>query len=114
MRRPVVLIPLLLLAVVVGTQVDWKLVIAPLIGLAIWSWASATLRSFANHGTTGVAASIEPEVVSDRPERIFYWCGECSTEVLLLVRGSGSAPRHCGERMHERAELPRRGDALTE
>ena len=32
-------------------------------------------------------------------------CEECGTELVLLVRGSGKAPRHCGGSMHERAEL---------
>ena len=110
MRRPAVLVPVLLLALVVGTQLGWKFVFAPLIGLAIWAWASATLRSFANHGQTGVAASIEPEVVADKPQRTLYWCGECSTELLLLVRGSGTAPRHCGEKMAERTEVEQRDE----
>ena len=38
-------------------------------------------------------------------ERVLYWCEECGTELVLLVRGSGDPPRHCMAKMHERAEL---------
>jgi DNA-directed RNA polymerase subunit RPC12/RpoP len=38
-------------------------------------------------------------------ERVLYWCEECGTEVMLVIRGSGTPPRHCGTKMHERAEL---------
>lgn len=111
--RSVLLVAAGAAAVLVGTQVGWKLVLAPLLGLVIWSWAAATLRSMATHGTTGVAATDVPEVVVDRPERTLYWCEECGTEVLLLVRGSGRPPRHCATSMHERNEVAtRRVDAL--
>jgi DNA-directed RNA polymerase subunit RPC12/RpoP len=112
-RRPIVLLVVVLVAVVIGTQVGWRFVLAPMLGLAIWSWATASMRSMANHGTSGTAASDEPEVVIDRPERTMYWCEECGTEVLLLVRGSGVAPRHCATRMHERAELVRDPESMN-
>jgi hypothetical protein len=40
-----------------------------------------------------------------RTGRTLFWCEECGTEVLLLVRGTDRAPSHCGQRMHERTEL---------
>lgn len=103
MRR-VVLLLLAVLALVVGTQVGWRWVVAPLMGLGIWVWLRATMRSFLNDGQTGVAASDEPVPVSI-DERVLYWCEECGTELVLTVRGSGVPPRHCGTRMHERSEI---------
>lgn len=103
--RLVVVVLLGIVAAFVGITYGWRFVLAPLLFLAIWTWARATLRSFASHGQTGVAATTQPEVVVDAAERTFYWCAECDTEVLLLVRGSGIAPRHCGSRMAERSEV---------
>ena len=88
----------------IGTQVGWRWVLAPVLGLAIWVWLRAMLRSFIGHGQTGIAASDEPEPVAV-DERVLYWCEECGTEVVLVVRGSGIAPRHCGTKMHERSEI---------
>ena len=104
MKRLLVLALVLSAVVLVGTQVSWRLALAPLLGLAIWVWARATLRSSIQHGSTGVAADDEPEPVP-LDERTMYWCEECGTEVVLLVRGSGLAPRHCGTKMHERSEV---------
>lgn len=39
--------------------------------------------------------------------RILFWCSTCGTEVLLLRRGSDAPPRHCGEGMDRREEVPR-------
>lgn len=90
--------------VLVGTFVNWRLALAPLFALAIWMWARASLRSFVQHGQTGIAAADEPEPVA-LEERTTYWCEECGTEVVLTVRGSGLPPRHCGTGMHERSEV---------
>lgn len=104
MKRLLVLILVAGLVVLVGTQVSWRLAVAPLLGLAIWSWARASLRSFVQHGQTGIAAGDEPEPVP-ADERTMYWCEECGTELVLTVRGSGLAPRHCATKMHERSEI---------
>lgn len=48
----------------------------------------------------------EPELVDDDDARTVYRCDACGTEVLLLIRGSDTPPRHCGERMSEREEIP--------
>lgn len=105
MRRLV--LPLIAVAVVVvGTQVNWRIALAPLLGFAIWMWARATMRSFLNDGQTGTVAKDEPEPVPV-DERVLYWCEECGTELVLTIRGSGVAPRHCGTRMAERAEILR-------
>ena len=106
MRRALVLLLVGVVTVLVGTQFGWRLALAPLLFLAIWTWARATLRSFVRHGQTGVAATDEPEPVPV-DERTMYWCEECGTEVVLTVRGSGLPPRHCGTRMHERSEVLR-------
>ena len=100
----VVLLLIATAAVAVGAQFGWRWVIAPLMGLAIWVWMRAMMRSFLRHGQTGIAAADEPEELP-LDERVLYWCEECGTEVVLLVRGSGVAPRHCGTKMHERSEI---------
>ncbi len=104
MNRLLKLLVVTALVVLVGTQFGWRLALAPLMGLAIWVWARATLRSFLRHGQTGVAADDEPEPVGP-DEHTMYWCEECGTELVLTVRGSGLAPRHCASRMHERSEV---------
>lgn len=104
MKRVLVLLLVGAAVVVVGVTVSWRLALAPLLFLAIWAWARATLRSFVQHGQTGVAATDEPEPVP-ADEHTMYWCEECGTEVVLTVRGSGLPPRHCGTKMHERSEV---------
>lgn len=104
MKRLLVLILVVGAVVLVGTQVGWRLAFAPLLGFMIWAWARASLRSFVQHGSTGIAAADEPEPVPV-DERTMYWCEECGTELVLTVRGSGIAPRHCATKMHERSEV---------
>ncbi len=104
MRKLLILLAVTGIFVLVGTQTEWRYAVAPLIGFSIWAWARATMRSFLNHGQTGVDANTEPQVL-EPDDRTMYWCEECGTEVLLLVRGSGIPPRHCATRMHERAEI---------
>lgn len=85
-------------------------VFGPLLGLAIWRVGTASfasLRAGAGHVPEG-----EPETVDPRVERTMYWCEGCGTELLLLVRGTPTPPRHCGERMVERREIAR--DQLNE
>jgi len=92
-------------AAVVGAATEWKYVLAPLLGFAIIRWATASLRTMAA-GAPGLQdAEVQPRAL-DPDEHVLYWCEECGTEVVLLVRGSGVSPRHCGTKMHERAELP--------
>lgn len=94
------------LSLVALDVVEAKYVLAPLLGVGIWLWARATLRSF----TTGAHGA---DLADDGPERVdpstddrtLYWCEECGTELVLVVRGSGLPPRHCGTRMHERTEI---------
>jgi hypothetical protein len=104
MNRFMKLVVVAAVVVVLGTQIGWRWTLAPLMGLAIWAWARATLRSFIQHGSTGIAAADEPEPVG-LDERTMYWCEECGTELVLTVRGSGLAPRHCATKMHERSEV---------
>lgn len=88
-------------AIVLGTLAGWKWVLAPLLGFAFIRFGTASLRSMVRDGR---APDGPPEVVV---ERTVFHCEECSTELLLLIRGSGDPPRHCGSRMRERTELPR-------
>lgn len=86
----------------VGIVFGWKFVLAPLLGYLVWRWATATMRSMAA-GAPGTDE--EPPAAVTDDDRTLYWCEECGTELLLLVRGSGTAPRHCGTRMHRRTEI---------
>ncbi len=79
-------------------------VVTLLMGLAIWCVGTATFASLRGAGPIPESA---PTTVDARAERVTYRCEGCGAELLLLVRGSRTAPRHCGERMHERRELPR-------
>jgi hypothetical protein len=82
-------------------------VLAPLLGVLIYSMGVASLGSLkrgASHIPDG-----PPEAVDPADERVTYWCGGCGAELLLLVRGAATPPRHCGERMHERTEVPHLG-----
>lgn len=91
--------------VVVVTDVPAAYVFAPLLGLAILWIGLGSLRSLQAGGSH--IPDSAPEVVDPATERVTYWCAGCGAEVLLLVRGTESPPRHCGERMHERVELAR-------
>ena len=92
-------------AVLVGTNAGWKWVFAPLLGWAIMRWSFATFRSMVHDGAAAGAPSGDEPTPVGADERTLYWCEECGTEVLLLVRGSGTPLRHCGTRMHERTEI---------
>lgn len=96
-----VLVSVLAVAVVlaVGLLGSWWWVLAAGLGWAVWAVLSATLRSLVNQAPAG-EGSAEPQPVAEG-ERSVYWCQECGTELLLLVRGSDSSPRHCGMKMQE-------------
>lgn len=104
-----VLVGFLAASAIVWVALGPKFVLAPVLGLAVYAWGTATLRSFRRgaHGADLDELGREPEPVSSDDERTLYWCEECRTELLLVVRGNGQPPRHCGSRMHERIELPR-------
>lgn len=92
------------IAAVVWIAFGWRYVLPPLLGLAIWAWASATLRSMVGGHRASTEDAGPPSAVGPN-DRTLYWCEECGTEYLLLIRGSGSPPRHCGTTMHERTEI---------
>lgn len=79
-----------------------RVLVAVLMGLGILVVLLGSLRSLSAHSPANAPYS-EP---SDPPEgvRITYWCEECGTEMLLVRKGSESAPRHCGEAMIRREE----------
>ncbi len=89
-------------AFVIAVVFGPKWVLAPLLGYAIFRIGTAMLRSMAEGGP---GRADPPEPVFNRPERTLYWCEQCGVELLLVVRGADTPPRHCGERMHERIEL---------
>ncbi|QBI19991.1 hypothetical protein ER308_10755 [Egibacter rhizosphaerae] len=104
-RGRVVLWGVVALAAVVAlaTDVPAAYVLGPLLGLAILRVGFAT---FGQLGAT-VPVDEDPQPVDQAMERTVYSCQPCGAEVLLLVRGSQSPPRHCGERMTEHREIPR-------
>ncbi|CAN5351787.1 hypothetical protein BH20ACT9_BH20ACT9_04290 [soil metagenome] len=79
-------------------------VVTLLMGLAIWRVGTATFASLRGGGPVPDSPPTPVDVLA---ERVTYWCEGCGAELLLVVRGSRTAPRHCGERMHERREVPR-------
>lgn len=85
--------------------VEARYVFAPLLGLVIWLVGLASFRSLRAGGAH--IPDGPPQSIDTRQERITYWCADCGAELLLLVRGAQTAPRHCGERMAERREIPR-------
>ena len=102
-----VAIPVVLGVLLVGLTLGWKFVFAPLLAYAVFAFATANLRAMVNDGRSRMTAEEQQPrpVDADAPERTVYWCEECGTEVVLMVLGSGVAPRHCGSAMHEGAEL---------
>lgn len=92
-----------LIAVLVGVSAGWRFVLAPLLGYGLLVWLLASLRVLVTDGRAGGTPGAPQPVAPD--ERTLFWCEECGTEVLLLVRGTSRAPSHCGQRMHERTEL---------
>ncbi|MGI8574179.1 MAG: hypothetical protein ACR2MA_02305 [Egibacteraceae bacterium] len=105
--RYMVLPVVMVVALLVGVRPVY--LFAPLLGYAIWRIGMASLASF-DQGAAHIPDG-DPEPVDFRVERVTYWCSGCGAELLLLTRGTASPPRHCGERMRERAELP--GDLLS-
>jgi len=102
------LIPVVAIAIVLGITFGWQWVLAPLLAYALLRWSLASLRVLVTDAKhlAGDAVAAAP-VASD--ERTLFWCEECGTEVLLLVRGTSRAPSHCGQRMHERTEISNSG-----
>lgn len=97
-----------LAAAAVGWVTDWYHPVyglAPLLGILIFRVGYGSLSSFQAGGDH--IPSGDPEPVDVAAERVTYWCEGCGTELLLLVRGTPMPPRHCGERMAERTEVPR-------
>lgn len=93
-----------LVAVLSGT-VPAAYVFAPLLGLAIYRIGTASFGSL-RRGASYIPDG-PPEPVDTARERTVYWCAGCGAEVLLLVRGTAMAPRHCGEKMTVRTEVAR-------
>jgi hypothetical protein len=102
--RLLILLVLVIVAVLVGASAGWRWVAAPLLGAAVLTWLLASLRVLVHDGRHRPDDEGPLDVIGSG-ERTLYWCEECGTEVLLLVRGSRRPPSHCGQRMHERTEM---------
>lgn len=102
------LIPVVAIAIVLGVNLGWQWVFAPLLAYGLLRWSLASLRVLVNDAAhvTGDPEDVAPTAEG---ERTLLWCEECGTEALLLRRGTSRAPSHCGQRMHERTELPQEG-----
>ena len=101
---------LVALGVFVVGAVVWVLagpqwVLAPLAGYSVYLIGTSMLRNMARDARA--TAPVQPEPVDPRDERTVYSCDGCGAELLLVVRGAATAPRHCGEAMRERIEVPR-------
>jgi DNA-directed RNA polymerase subunit RPC12/RpoP len=101
--RRVLFVVAVLAAPIVGIALGWRYVFAPLLAAALLNWSIASLRVLVQDAQDddGVPA------VQEGPERTVFRCPECSTEVLLLYRGTPKAPSHCGQRMVARTEIVR-------
>ena len=104
MRTAILVLVVLGAAAVMLTDIPAAYVFAPLLGLVILRFGFATFGSL-QHGGAHIPDG-PPEPVDLAAQRTVYWCAECGTEVLLLVKGTETAPRHCGEKMTERTEIP--------
>jgi DNA-directed RNA polymerase subunit RPC12/RpoP len=103
-KRLVRIVAVVALGAALAGRIPFEWVGAPLLGLLIYQVGVASLGSLrrgAGHIPDGPPAPVDP-----RDERVTYLCGGCGAELLLLVRGAAVPPRHCGERMHERVEVP--------
>lgn len=101
--RWLIVIVALIVAGIVGANFGWRWVFAPLLAWALLTWSIASLRVLVTDAKQDVEESKAAPVSTD--ERTLFWCEECGTEVLLLVRGTSRAPSHCGQRMNERTEI---------
>ncbi|MEX2550438.1 MAG: hypothetical protein WD638_09440 [Nitriliruptoraceae bacterium] len=97
-------IPAVALAVLIGVNHGWQWVLAPLLGYALLRWSIASLRVLVHDGKE-LGGDDDDAGPAAADGRTLFWCEECGTELLLLVRGSARAPSHCGQRMHERTEI---------
>jgi hypothetical protein len=104
----VILVWLVLIAgaVVSAVVFDARWVVAPVLGLLVARVGIGALRGMAQAAVTAPPAPPEPKTLA-ADERIVFSCQDCGTEVLLLVEGEPNPPRHCGEGMRRRTEVPR-------
>jgi hypothetical protein len=79
-----------------------RLAIAVLFALAFATVGIGMLRSLRAAPRNVPLDHVEPPPAGTR---VTFWCEDCGTEVLLLRKGSESAPRHCGEAMVRREEV---------
>lgn len=89
-------------ATALGASLGWQWALAPMLGWGVWTLLSGALRSMVGDARAG-QGSADPEPVA-RDQRSRYWCQECGTEMVMVVRGSDRPPRHCGLRMQERSD----------
>lgn len=92
-----------LLVLAFASGLPARYIFAPALGVVILLFGKASVASF-GRGASYIPDG-PPQPVDMRSERTTYWCAGCGAELLLLMRGTASAPRHCGEKMVERHEV---------
>lgn len=105
--RLLVIVLVGVVAVVIGLEFGWNFVFAPLLGYAFIRWSIGSLRAMVGDSKTQMALDQPQPVVVEPTERVVYWCEDCGTELVLVTRGTGKAPRHCATSMQVREEVPR-------
>ncbi len=90
---------------IVGVNFGWQWVLAPLLAAALLRWLLTSLRALVHDAKQLDDDQATPAAPVSSDERTLFWCEECGTEVLLLIRGTDRAPSHCGQRMNERTEI---------
>jgi hypothetical protein len=102
--RWLIVLVVLAVAALIGINAGWRWVFAPLLAYGLLRWSIASLRVLVTDAKDLEKTEGGPAPVGG-DERTMFWCEECGTEVMLLVRGSARAPSHCGQRMNERTEM---------
>lgn len=82
-----------------------RVLFAILIGVAIAAVGGSMLRGLSRPGPS--APSPDEAQPMLHVARVTFWCETCGTELLLLRKGTDAPPKHCGEKMLQREEVPR-------
>jgi predicted RNA-binding Zn-ribbon protein involved in translation (DUF1610 family) len=81
-----------------------RVLFAILMAAVILAFGFGTLRSLARPRAAPKPEEAVPVLRSGT--RVTFWCETCGTELLLVRKGTDAAPRHCGESMIKREEVP--------
>ena len=82
-----------------------RVLVAILMGAAIAAVGGSMLRGLSRPAPAAPSADEAQPML--HIARITFWCENCGTELLLLKKGTEAPPKHCGEKMISREEVPR-------